>query len=104
MQVLISFLFKKQIEALLLSVFSFNYSAKASVKKEKFPTRVYQGVQLESGIYDALIIELGSGKGDNWWCVVYPPLCFTGENVKYSYKSKILQIIRSFYDKEKNNQ
>lgn len=79
----------------------FNYCAKASVRKEKFPTRIYNGVQLDSGIYDALIVELGSGKGDNWWCVVYPPLCFTSENVKYSYKSKILQIIQSFYNKER---
>ncbi len=81
----------------------FNYSAKASVKNEKFPTRIYDGKELKSGFYDALIIELGSGKGDNWWCVVYPPLCFTGDQVKYSYKSKILQIIRRFYNKEKES-
>ena len=96
-----------EIESVANSVLKqngFKYLAKASVRKEKFPTRVYQGLELESGFYDALIIELGSGKGDNWWCVVYPPLCFTGENVKYSYKSKILQIIRRFYNKEKDNQ
>lgn len=73
----------------------FNYGARTSVKRESFPTRVYEDVTLEAGVYDALIIELGSGSGDNWWCVVYPPLCFTGtENVRY--KSKIYDIIKNF--------
>ena len=79
----------------------FDYSVKASVKREEFPTRVYDGVCLESGFYDALIIELGSGKGDNWWCVVYPPLCFTGSGQNVVYRSKILDIINDFFNKEK---
>lgn len=64
----------------------FVYGAAARIKTERFPTRVYGDQTLAAGEYDALIIELGSGKGDNWWCVVYPPLCFSsasGENVKY---------------------
>ncbi len=79
----------------------FDYSVKASVREENFPTRVYDNVCLESGFYDALIIELGSGKGDNWWCVVYPPLCFTGEGRSFVYRSKILDIINDFFNKEK---
>lgn len=74
----------------------FSYGARASVRREEFPTRVYDGVTLDAGVYDALILELGSGKGDNWWCVVYPPLCFTGaQNVVY--KSKIAEIIKNFF-------
>lgn len=64
----------------------FNYAAKIRITNEEFPTRVYNGGELilSSGYYDAVIIELGEAKGENWWCVVYPPLCFTGgENVKY---------------------
>ena len=79
----------------------FDYSVKASVNNEQFPTRVYDGVCLDAGFYDALIIELGEGKGDNWWCVVYPPLCFTGEGCSYIYKSKIIEIINGFFNKEK---
>ncbi len=79
----------------------FNYSVKASIKNEQFPTRKYDGVKLDSGFYDALIIELGSAKGDNWWCVVYPPLCFTDESQSYQYRSKILDIINDFFKKEK---
>ena len=41
---------------------------------------------------------LREGAGDNWWCVVYPPLCFTGGNVSVTYRSKILEIIESFFD------
>ena len=73
------------------------YGARASVRKEEFPTRVYDGATLPAGVYDALIVELGTGEGDNWWCVVYPPLCFTGGNVNITYKSKIMEIIRSFF-------
>lgn len=79
----------------------FSYSAKATVKEELFPTRTYNDLTLDGGIYDALIIELGSGKGDNWWCVVYPPLCFTESRVSYVYKSKIKEIIDGFFNKEK---
>ena len=78
----------------------FDYKSKASVRNEEFPTRVYENVTLTAGFYDALIIELGSGAGDNWWCVVYPPLCFAGDGVGYVYKSKILQIINRFFNKE----
>lgn len=73
------------------------YGARASIRKETFPTRVYEGVTLEAGVYDALIVELGTGKGDNWWCVVYPPLCFTAGNGNVVYKSKIAEIVRRFF-------
>ena len=79
----------------------YEYKSKAKLNEEEFPTRVYGGLTLEQGYYDALIIELGSGSGDNWWCVVYPPLCFTGEGVNYVYKSKIKQIINDFYEKQR---
>lgn len=75
----------------------FNYRSKAIYKKEEFPTRIYEEVTLEAGIYDSLIINLGSGSGDNWWCVVYPPLCFTSSNLPYIYRSKIIEIIRNFF-------
>ena len=80
----------------------FTYKSNAQVRNEKFPTRVYNELTLKSGYYDALIVELGSGKGDNWWCVVYPPLCFTGASVKYEYRSKIVEIIREFISKKEN--
>ena len=79
----------------------FTYKCKAKLAVENFPTRTYQNFTLEQGYYKALILELGSAKGDNWWCVVYPPLCFTGDSaVQYIYKSKIVEIIKEFTSKK----
>ena len=77
----------------------FNYTSRASVRSEEFPTRVYDDLTLEAGVYDALIIELGSGKGDNWWCVIYPPLCFTSATCDVKYRSAILDIVHKFFAK-----
>ena len=82
-----------QLIAGLLIKNGFNYGCKIAVKGENFPTRVYEGLTLSAGYYDALIIELGSGQGDNWWCVVYPPLCFTGSD-DITYRSKIWDLIK----------
>lgn len=79
----------------------FKYCSEAKINNEFFPTRSYTDLTLESGYYDALIINLGDGKGENWWCVVYPPLCFTGEGSGYIYKSKIYEIIDRFFLKHK---
>ncbi len=70
----------------------FNYTSKVSLKREMFPTRVYDDVTLKAGIYDAVIIELGSGTGDNWWCVIYPPLCFS-DSKNVVYRSLIYDIL-----------
>ena len=77
----------------------FSYTSKASIRSEEFPTRVYGELTLEAGVYDALIIELGSGTGDNWWCVIYPPLCFTSATADVSYRSAIYDIVRKFFAK-----
>ena len=77
----------------------FSYKSDAEIREELFPTRTYNDFTLESGYYDALIVELGSGEGDNWWCVVYPPLCFVNQNAGYVYKSKLMEIINQFISK-----
>lgn len=78
-----------------LKKYGFDYGCRSNVLRETFPTRVYEDVTLEYGEYDALIIELGTGTGDNWWCVVYPPLCFVGDSGEgeIKYKSYILELI-----------
>lgn len=77
----------------------YNYGARASVRAEEFPTRIYGDVTLDEGVYDALIVELGTGKGDNWWCCIYPPLCFTSATADVQYKSVIMDIINKFKKK-----
>ncbi len=77
----------------------FDYGAKAVLKDEYFPTRNYGDLVLEDGYYDALIVNLGDGAGQNWWCVVYPPLCFIGEGEgNIEYRSLFKEIV----DKIKN--
>lgn len=78
----------------------FNYSANVKINNEYFPTRTYSNTTLESGYYDAVIVELGSAEGDNWWCVMYPPLCFiTRENqTEITFKSKIAEWFKSLFN------
>lgn len=44
-----------------------------------FPIRTYGNLTFPPGCYDTLLVTLGEGKGENWWCVLYPTLCFTDE-------------------------
>lgn len=53
-----------------------NYSVTASLGESIFPTKRYGNVVFPAGIYEALRIEIGQAKGQNWWCVMFPPLCF----------------------------
>lgn len=86
----------KQIADEILICKGFDYIAKVRFCAENFPTRSYDGVVLQKGVYDAIVIELGSAQGDNWWCVVYPPLCFVSNNSQdIMYKSRILEILKS---------
>ena len=75
----------------------FDYQGKTRIATEEFPTRVYDDITLPAGEYEAVILDLGSGEGDNWWCLVYPAFCFTkSENsTNYVYISKIWEIINS---------
>lgn len=91
--------------------------AKVSLKRELFGTREYETFSLPGGYYDALRVEIGSGQGKNWWCVVYPQLCsaaamedtgavaamgglsgeqvaiVTGETPEYRFKFKTLELL-----------
>jgi stage II sporulation protein R len=53
-----------------------SYGAKALVGNYDFPTKIYGNLTLPAGNYQALKIVLGDGEGQNWWCVMFPPLCF----------------------------
>lgn len=73
------------------------YSASVSIERENIPTRSYDSLLLESGLYDCLKIDLGEAKGDNWWCVVFPAVCFISSknSENYVYISKIWNIINN---------
>lgn len=73
------------------------YNATAKLVKEEFPARTYNGVTLDAGVYDSLIVELGEAEGNNWWCVVYPKLCFVPQEMTdekdFYYESIIWNLI-----------
>lgn len=54
----------------------YDYGVCAAIVKESFPTRAYGDLSFPAGNYAALRITIGSGEGDNFWCVMFPPLCF----------------------------
>ena len=54
----------------------YNYSVNITIGKYNFPTKNYGDVSLPAGAYDALRVEIGESAGHNWWCVMFPPLCF----------------------------
>ena len=54
----------------------FSYNATVSLGNFEFPTKTYGDISFPSGYYDALKIKLGNSDGQNWWCVLYPSLCF----------------------------
>ena len=54
----------------------YNYSVKVSVGNYAFPTKQYGDISFPAGFYDALKVEIGKAEGQNWWCVMFPPLCF----------------------------
>lgn len=53
-----------------------DYTVKAQVAKCDFPDKTYGDITFPAGTYDALEILIGEAKGHNWWCVLYPDLCF----------------------------
>ena len=53
-----------------------NYSVKINIDNFYFPTKNYGDISLPAGLYDALRVEIGEAKGENWWCVMFPSLCF----------------------------
>lgn len=63
-----------------------------------FPKKKYKGVVYEAGMYESLVITLGDGIGDNWWCVLFPALCLIEENTDTTdveYKLLIEEVLKN---------
>ena len=67
----------KQIALDTIKNEGFDYSVNVRIGNFEFPTKHYGDISLPAGYYDALRVEIGEAKGQNWWCVMFPPLCFT---------------------------
>ena len=66
-----------------------------------FPEKKYKGITYKEGLYESLLITLGEGKGDNWWCVLFPPICLLEaeetETNEIEYKSFVKEIIEKYF-------
>lgn len=60
-----------------IEVNGYTYSVNIEIGNFYFPTKYYGNISLPSGYYDGLKIEIGEAQGQNWWCSLFPPLCFT---------------------------
>ena len=58
------------------------------------------GIEYKEGIYESIVINLGEAKGNNWWCVLFPPICMIeakkSDKDNVEYKSKVLEIINKY--------
>ena len=75
------------------TIYNINYG------KNFFPKKEYKGISYESGFYESLVITLGEGKGNNWWCVLFPPLCLIDEQEELTnneYKLYISELIEKY--------
>ena len=82
-----------------ISKFLGNSNYKLDYGQNYFPKKVYKGVVYEDGMYNSLVITLGNGKGNNWWCVLFPPLCLMEDNANTNdveYQLFISRIIDAF--------
>lgn len=61
-----------------------DYSVRVEVGIANYPTRAYGGIAYPAGKYRSVRVILGSGQGRNWWCLLFPPLCFVDEAVEVS--------------------
>lgn len=66
----------KEIAEKTIAGHGYNYPVSLEIGNFYFPTKEYGNISLPAGYYDALKIEIGEAKGKNWWCSLFPPLCF----------------------------
>ena len=82
---------KKMKENNIDSTFTTNYGY------NYFPEKTFKDLKYDAGIYKSYVVTLGNGEGENWWCVLYPPLCLIDENVdNYEYHSLIKDTIAKY--------
>lgn len=65
--------------------------------KNYFPEKEYQDVVYKEGEYESLVVTLGDGKGQNFWCVLFPPLCMIDEDDNTEYKSLIKEVLDKYF-------
>lgn len=78
---------------------NYNMDFKINYGTNYFPEKIYKGVKYEAGEYESMVVKIGSGSGDNYWCVLFPPLCLmeAEETNDVEYKFFIKEIIDKIF-------
>ena len=78
-----------------------NYNIDYDIKygNNYFPEKKYKGVTYKEGNYESLVVTLGTGKGDNWWCLMFPPLCLMEEEQKNLTNNDYQFFIKDLFQK-----
>lgn len=81
-----------------LNVENYNKSYNINFGQNYFPKKKYKGITYKEGYYESLVITLGSGEGDNWWCVLFPPLCIleAEKSDEVEYKFFIQELLKKY--------
>lgn len=87
----------KEIAETVISEKGYDYPVEVEYGNFKFPTKEYKNIRLPAGNYDSLRVKIGNADGQNWWCVMFPPLCFVDGTTDSVYAEEKLQ---SSLDKE----
>lgn len=66
----------------IIAAEGYDYTAKADIGVRYIPEKTYGDITFPAGNYEALNITLGKGEGENWWCVLFPPLCLLDEGTE----------------------
>ena len=86
----------KNIAEMTVKEQGYNYPVTVEIGNFEFPTKTYGDISFPAGNYDALRVKIGNANGRNWWCVMFPPLCFvdttTGIVSDVKLKLKILEL------------
>lgn len=63
-----------------------------------FPEKEYKGIKYKGGYYESLLVTIGEGAGDNWWCVLFPPLCLmeAEESTEVEYTSFVKEMLNKY--------
>ena len=89
---------ENKIEELFLRE-NYDQTYKINYGLNYFPEKLYKNVKYEEGNYESMVIEIGEAKGDNYWCVLFPPLCMIdgkeSDNIEYSFF--INEIIKKYF-------
>ncbi|MDY2630540.1 MAG: stage II sporulation protein R [Clostridium sp.] len=95
---------KSNIESIAKSVIienGYDYNVTSSLSRENFPDKIYGDVVFPQGEYEAYRILIGEAKGENWWCVMFPPLCFVDGTKDAIDSTEVVEKLEGNNKKEK---